>query len=315
MRMRPTPLACLLAALALVATACGGTSGKDAGGVPTSEGGLTKVTMVQDWPCRGSAGSPGSWPTRRASSRTRASSSTWKCPPTSRTPSSCSPPTAPTWASRRSLDVVLARDAGASLTAVGAYVQSNNWGLIFREGDKADIKSLKGKKIGIYDDAWTKAQLAFMLGSENMALTDVKLVPDPNDTAPLLLAKKVDATTGVTNAEQAEVDTVGKQKSTMVLGKDHGVPEHLRLGARGARRLRRGAAREGGGVHARRREGHAVLDQEPRRGRPDLPRQVSRRRRPGLREGRLGRHRADPAEQDDEEARPALERHGVRGRA
>ena len=63
-----------------------------------------------------------------------------------------------------------------------------------------------------------------MLRSVGLNLDDVTMVPAPSSTAQLLLAKKVDVTTGVSNAEQAEVDVTGKQRSTIVLGKDHGVP-------------------------------------------------------------------------------------------
>ena len=61
--------------------------------------------------------------------------------------------------------------------------------------------------MGIYEDAWTKAQLKLMLGSCGLSESDITAVPAPSDTALLLLAKKVDATTGVTNGEQAEIDT------------------------------------------------------------------------------------------------------------
>ena len=122
------------------------------------------------------------------------------------------------------LDVIFAKGQGAPITSIGAYSQSNNWGLIGRQGEKFTVASLKGKTIGIYNDAWTKAQLSIMLESAHLTLNDVKTVSAASDVVPLLLAKKVDVATGVTNAEASEVRTVGHQKPFMLLAKDYGVP-------------------------------------------------------------------------------------------
>ena len=122
------------------------------------------------------------------------------------------------------LDVIFAKEQNAPIVSIGAYSQSNNWGLIGRQGETFTVASLKGKKIGIYNDAWTKAQLAIMLSSAGLTLDDVKMVAAANDVVPLLLQKKVDVATGVTNAEASEVRTVGKQKPEMLLAKDYGVP-------------------------------------------------------------------------------------------
>jgi putative hydroxymethylpyrimidine transport system substrate-binding protein len=122
------------------------------------------------------------------------------------------------------LDVIFAKEQGAPIVSIGAYSQSNNWGLIGRQGEKFTVASMKGKTIGIYNDAWTKAQLSIMLKSANLTLKDVKMVAASSDVVPLLLAKKVDVATGVTNAEASEVRTIGKQKPFMLLAKDYGVP-------------------------------------------------------------------------------------------
>ena len=122
------------------------------------------------------------------------------------------------------LDVIFAKAQNAPIVSIGAYSQSNNWGLIGRQGEKFTVASLKGKTVAIYNDAWTKAQLSIMLKSANLTLSDVKMVAAASDVVPLLLAKKVDVATGVTNAEASEVRTVGHQKPTMLLAKDYGVP-------------------------------------------------------------------------------------------
>jgi putative hydroxymethylpyrimidine transport system substrate-binding protein len=122
------------------------------------------------------------------------------------------------------LDVIFAKEQSAPIVSIGAYSQSNNWGLIGRQGETFTVASLKGKTVGIYNDAWTKAQLAIMLQSAKLTLKDIKMVAAASDTVPLLLQKKVDVATGVTNAEASEVRTVGKQKPVVLLAKDYGVP-------------------------------------------------------------------------------------------
>jgi putative hydroxymethylpyrimidine transport system substrate-binding protein len=122
------------------------------------------------------------------------------------------------------LDVIFAKAQNAPITSIGAYSQSNNWGLIGRQGEKFTVASLKGKTVGIYNDAWTKAQLSIMLKSAHLTLNDIKMVAAASDVVPLLLTKKVDVATGVTNAEASEVRTVGHQKPYMLFAKDYGVP-------------------------------------------------------------------------------------------
>jgi putative hydroxymethylpyrimidine transport system substrate-binding protein len=122
------------------------------------------------------------------------------------------------------LDVIFAREQGAPITSVGAYSQWNNWGLIGRQGEKISVAGLKGKSVGIYNDAWTKAQLSIMLESAHLKLSDIKMVAAASDVVPLLLTKKVDVATGVTNAEASEVRTTGHQRPVILLAKDYGVP-------------------------------------------------------------------------------------------
>ncbi len=122
------------------------------------------------------------------------------------------------------LDVIFAKAQNAPVISIGNYSQTDNWGLIGRQGEKVSVAGLKGKTVGIYSDAWTKVQLSLMLRSAHLTLNDVKTVTAASDVVPLLLAKKIDVATGVTNAEASEVRTTGHQKPVIVLAKDHGVP-------------------------------------------------------------------------------------------
>ena len=122
------------------------------------------------------------------------------------------------------MDLIFAKEQGAPVKAIGRYGRGNNWGIIAKVGTPLSMQGLKGKTIGIYNDAWTKAQLSLMLKSAKMTLDDVKLVSAADDTVPLLLEGKVDAITGITNAEGTEMVTTGKQTGSFLPAIEHGVP-------------------------------------------------------------------------------------------
>jgi len=122
------------------------------------------------------------------------------------------------------MDVIFAREQQAPVTAIARYGRGNNWGIISEQGNPLKIEDLKGKTIGIYNDAWTKAQLPMMLADASLTLDDVTMVAAADDTVPLLLQKKVDAITGITNAEGTEMFTAGNQKPEFLAAIDHGVP-------------------------------------------------------------------------------------------
>ncbi|KRV46461.1 ABC transporter substrate-binding protein [Wenjunlia vitaminophila] len=123
-----------------------------------------------------------------------------------------------------SMDIVFARSQGAPMVSIARYGTGNNWGLISSPDKPLDFASVKGKTIGTYNDAWSKAQLQIMLDSQGLKLSDVHLVTASSDTVPLLLQKKVDAITGVTNAEGSSLASQGVDDYAMTLAKDHGVP-------------------------------------------------------------------------------------------
>jgi ABC-type nitrate/sulfonate/bicarbonate transport system substrate-binding protein len=215
--------AIVAAALSVVAAGCGG--GNDSGGEAAGGGSLTKIRMVQEWPVPDAFWIP--WVVAKEKGYYEDAGIDLQIIP---------PPTVADTVKflgtgradigfTTILDVIFAKDQDAHVVSIGANSQSNNWGLIGRQGETFSIADLKGKKVGIYNDAWTKAQLAIMLKSADLTLDDIQMVADPSDTIPLLLQKKVDVATGVTNAEASEMRTVGKQTPEMLLAKDYGVPD------------------------------------------------------------------------------------------
>lgn len=122
------------------------------------------------------------------------------------------------------MDIIFARSEEAPVTAIGRYGLGNNWGILSAEGKPLTVAELKGKRIGIYNDAWTKAQLSMMLADANLTLNDIETVAATDDTVPLLLQNRVDAITGITNAEGTGMKTSGNQKASFLPATAHGVP-------------------------------------------------------------------------------------------
>ncbi|EPY1568678.1 ABC transporter substrate-binding protein [Raoultella planticola] len=122
------------------------------------------------------------------------------------------------------MDIIFAKEQGAPVESIARYGLGNNWGIISSQGKALTVADLKGKTIGIYNDAWTKAQLSLMLESAGLTLSDVNMVTAADDTVPLLLQKRVDAITGITNAEGTEMVTMGKQTLEFLPAVGHGVP-------------------------------------------------------------------------------------------
>jgi len=123
-----------------------------------------------------------------------------------------------------SVDIVTARSQGVPVVGIGTYGKNNNWGLMTTSGEPIDPDELAGKLIGTYNDAWSNAQLSIMLGSVGKTINDVTLVTADSSTVPLLVDGKVDAITGITNAEGSELQSLGTDYS-ISYSKDYGAPD------------------------------------------------------------------------------------------
>jgi ABC-type nitrate/sulfonate/bicarbonate transport system substrate-binding protein len=122
-------------------------------------------------------------------------------------------------------DMVFAQQEELPVISVANESQTNNWGLFGKPGEKFDVASLKGKRIGVYDDSFTKALLPLMLASGGLTMDDVKPVTASADTLALLLAGKIDVTTETTNFLGADVQTETGKPAEQLLSKDYGAPD------------------------------------------------------------------------------------------
>lgn len=123
-----------------------------------------------------------------------------------------------------SMDIIFAKAEEAPVIAIGRYGRGNNWGILSATGEPLDVADLKGKTIGIYNDAWTLAQLGMVLSDAGLSIDDITAVAASDDTVPLLLQDRVDAITGITNAEGTGIVTQTGEAGEFLPAIEHGAP-------------------------------------------------------------------------------------------
>jgi ABC-type nitrate/sulfonate/bicarbonate transport system substrate-binding protein len=121
-------------------------------------------------------------------------------------------------------DEIFAAAQGIPVISIAFYSQSNNCGLIGRPGEPIDMSTLKGKKIGIFTDSWTKAMLPYSLKMAGVTDAEVQEIIATDDNIPMLLTKKIDYATNCSNYAVAEILPSIKQMPTMALGPAAGWP-------------------------------------------------------------------------------------------
>ncbi len=122
------------------------------------------------------------------------------------------------------LDVILGRNAGIPIISTAAVFRYNNWGIIIPK-DSA-VKELKDiKTISLYENTWDQSSFKAMMNYAGLDASKVNILPASSDTVPLLLAGKVDAIGGITNAEQTEAKITGQMDTNILMAHDFGVPD------------------------------------------------------------------------------------------
>ena len=122
-------------------------------------------------------------------------------------------------------DVVFARAQGIPITSIAFYSQSNNCGLFGRPGEPVDLSTLKGKKIGVFTDSWTRAMMPYILNKAGVTASDVQQIIATDDDIPMLLTGKIDYATNCSNYALADVVPQIKKEPTMLIGAAVGVPD------------------------------------------------------------------------------------------
>ena len=121
-------------------------------------------------------------------------------------------------------DVVFAQAAGIDVKSIANYSQENNWGLVAPPGKPVDLKTLKGKSIGIFTDSWTKAMMPYVLRAGHVTAGQIRQpIFSSNDIAPML-AGKIDYATNTANYAIAEVQSATGKRPTVLLATSFGAP-------------------------------------------------------------------------------------------
>ena len=114
-------------------------------------------------------------------------------------------------------DQMFAAKEGLPVISIGNLTQSNNWGFFTATGKKITGASLKGMRVGVFDDAWTKAMLGVVLKNAGLTTKDIQQITATDGDIPLLLADKIDVATNTTNfATPQYVQQTGKQPETLL---------------------------------------------------------------------------------------------------
>ncbi len=122
-------------------------------------------------------------------------------------------------------DVAFAAAQGIPLVSIAFYSQANNWGLFGPPGTTIDLSTLKGKKIGVYTDSWTKAMMPYVLKKAGVTENDVEQIIATDDDVPMMLTGKIDYATNTTNYVLADVVPSTKKEPAMLVGPAVGVPD------------------------------------------------------------------------------------------
>jgi putative hydroxymethylpyrimidine transport system substrate-binding protein len=217
-KINPWLVACLAMPVA-VTTACGG--GKSASGDPN----VAEVKMVPDWIAPDITWLPYAVGIDKGFYKSEGIHTTIVRPPDNATTVKMVATGRGDIGESATSDVVFAKQQGLPVTSVANYTQSNNWGLFGSSGKPFTVADLRGKRIGVFDDAWTKAMLPVMLRSAGLKMTDIKQVTAVDDDIPLLLANKIDYASNTSNFAMPQYQQKTGHEPTTLLAKDHGAPD------------------------------------------------------------------------------------------
>lgn len=231
-RLHATLLAVLIAALALVATACGGSDGgssssasatTDGAGATATPAKPVDITLSYNWPTVDFLAIPIVVAQQEGLFEKHGVNVELIFPPDAASSAKVLATGTSDLAVLTTTDVAFSIDKQLPLTSIGNYTMSNNWGLFTKPGVPITLDTLKGKTISTYGDSWTKAMLPFVYKAAGITSADVKEVVVEWDL-PLLLNGKIDIATNTTNFLIAGVEDETGKAPEALLAAEHGAP-------------------------------------------------------------------------------------------
>jgi putative hydroxymethylpyrimidine transport system substrate-binding protein len=110
-------------------------------------------------------------------------------------------------------DVIFAANIDLPLISIANYDQHNSWCVVGRPGQEIDLKSLRGKRIGIFTDSWTAVMMRMLFDRTGISdPNQVEQIITQFEDMPLLLAGRLDLATNTAPFAIAEsVNGTGKR--------------------------------------------------------------------------------------------------------
>ena len=164
-RFHAIRLAALLTALALVATACGGSDeGSTSSSSAATDGAATTtseplaITLSYDWPTVDFEAVPIVVAQQKGWFAEQGVDVELIFPPDAASSAKVLATGDSDLALLTTTDIAFSVKSELPITSIGNYTMSNNWGLFTKPGTPVSIDGLKGKRISTYGDSWTKAK-------------------------------------------------------------------------------------------------------------------------------------------------------------
>ena len=209
--------------MALALAACGGSSG-GAGSVAQKKKQVTTLRMVFDWPGIDFEAVPITVGNARGYYKQAGLKVDIVIPPSTSTTVKMLAAGKGDIGFDTTTDVVFAQAAGIDVKSIANYSQDNNWGLVAPPGKPIDVKSIKGKSIGIFTDSWTKAMMPYVLRAGNVTSSEVSQPIFSSDDIAPMLAGKIDLATNTVNYAIAQVQSATGKRPSVLLATKFGAP-------------------------------------------------------------------------------------------
>jgi putative hydroxymethylpyrimidine transport system substrate-binding protein len=123
-------------------------------------------------------------------------------------------------------DVIFAANIDLPLISIANYDQHNSWCVVGRPGQEIDLKSLRGKKIGIFTDSWTAVMMRMLFDHAGVAdAREVQQIITQFEDMPLLLAGRLDLATNTAPFAIAESMSGTGKRPNLACRDRTGIPD------------------------------------------------------------------------------------------
>ena len=123
-------------------------------------------------------------------------------------------------------DVIFAANIDLPLISIANYDQHNSWCVVGRPGQSIDLKSLRGKRIGIFTDSWTAVMMRMLFDRTGVSNPeDVEQIITQFEDMPLLLSGRLDLATNTAPFAVAESVTGTGKRPNLACPDRTGIPD------------------------------------------------------------------------------------------